>query len=94
VELEEWVEDKGDDPRPTPSRTVPHPTPEGTTADANNSSINQVLATGGSRFIDDPVWPTIHDHPAIQDPASRRLGLRQGCGRAPCGEIMPALRGW
>jgi hypothetical protein len=41
VEFEEWVEDKGDDPRPTTSRTVSHPTAEGTTADANNSSISQ-----------------------------------------------------
>jgi hypothetical protein len=28
-------------PRPTTSRTVSHPTAEGTTADANNSSISQ-----------------------------------------------------
>jgi hypothetical protein len=63
---------------------------------ANNSPINklvsQVLTTGGSAFIDDLVWPTIYGHLAIQDPASRRLGLRQGCGRAPRGEIMLVLR--
>jgi hypothetical protein len=41
VELEEWVENKGEDPRPPGSRTVPHPTPGGTAADANNCSISQ-----------------------------------------------------
>lgn len=40
VELEEWVEDKGDDLPPI-SRTVSHPTPEGTAAAANNSSISE-----------------------------------------------------
>jgi hypothetical protein len=40
VELEEWVENEGDDPRPPTSRTVPHPTPEGTPEDANNCSIS------------------------------------------------------
>jgi hypothetical protein len=41
VELEEWVENKGDDPRPPGNRTVPHPTPEGATAEANNCTISQ-----------------------------------------------------
>jgi len=41
AELEEWVEDKGDDPRPPGSRTVPLPTPEGTIADADNCPISQ-----------------------------------------------------
>ena len=40
-ELEEWVEGEGDDSRPPTSRMVPHPTPEGTIADANSCSISQ-----------------------------------------------------
>jgi hypothetical protein len=39
-ELEEWVERKGDNPRPPSSRTVPHPTPEGTPAEANSCRIS------------------------------------------------------
>jgi pimeloyl-ACP methyl ester carboxylesterase len=40
-EIEEWVEEEGSDPRrPPDNKTVPHPTPEGTPADANNCSIN------------------------------------------------------
>jgi hypothetical protein len=43
-EIEEWVEKKGEDPQPPASTTVPHPTPEGTTADANSCSINEEAA--------------------------------------------------
>jgi hypothetical protein len=39
-EIEEWVEKTGDDPQPPGNRMVPHPTPEGTPADANNCSIS------------------------------------------------------
>jgi pimeloyl-ACP methyl ester carboxylesterase len=39
-ELEEWVENRGNHPQPPGSRTVPHPTPEGTTAEANQCSIS------------------------------------------------------
>jgi hypothetical protein len=41
VELEEWVEKKGDDPQPPSSRMVPRPTPEGTGAEANSCMISQ-----------------------------------------------------
>jgi hypothetical protein len=41
VELEEWVENKGANPQPPGSKTVPHPTPEGTVADTNNCRISQ-----------------------------------------------------
>jgi pimeloyl-ACP methyl ester carboxylesterase len=41
VELEEWVEKKGDDPQPPGSKMVPHPTPEGTPDDANSCRISQ-----------------------------------------------------
>jgi pimeloyl-ACP methyl ester carboxylesterase len=40
-ELEEWVENKGEDPQPPGNRTVPHPTPEGTVKDANSCRISQ-----------------------------------------------------
>ena len=43
-ELEEWVENKGEDPQPPGNRTVPHPTPEGTVEDANSCRISQEAA--------------------------------------------------
>jgi hypothetical protein len=40
VELEEWVEDGRANPQPPSNRTVPHPRPEGTVADANSCRIS------------------------------------------------------
>ena len=40
-EIEEWVENTGDDPQPPASTTVPYPRPEGGVGDANTCSINE-----------------------------------------------------
>ena len=58
-ELEEWVENKGENPRPPGSTTVPQPTPEGTPEDANTCSINEE-ATYTPPAADGP-WSALMD---------------------------------
>jgi hypothetical protein len=40
-EMEEWVETEGANSQPPGNRMVPHPTPEGTVADANSCTISE-----------------------------------------------------